>query len=1050
MTEAHKYGDKLGAVLFQVQDDLRKLRCSLVKFTNSEREETLDVQALDSAIQKTETRIRKHVEDYLNIVTKQPLVLPAIEDFPQKTTHIPKWKPAPEKLVPGIADMHPQRKNLPGPSAGERHNQALATRLLLNPTHLNKRALLHQKFQTSLPDIHKRSSNTSKPQRKIIGPAVSHQEIEPKGQKNLKILEEDTKRGPDTGLLCFSIQQKAASLHLRDDSSSNKIALLSPKPRHDKQLKWEAGSGLASKRTGRKCTPLRTPKTPPPSTTSKSLDCTGMIQGTNHLIPESPQNLPVQVPAFISKYPFTIMEGQINPVATDFCLFKQSFSLCWSSVLDALEALEKLLRDYAVPLAKVSGERLVEFAHDWDNSWRKTPPGTRLLLVLENWEEVLGLVMRPGQRYKGEGGTEAAATHIQSCWRRYLARTSYLHHCRRKWAAETITKSWWMHNQMRNVRKALQARRFRQLENYRSRAQHLAANWKHIQSSKRTIIHIPSLGFSQSRRQNLKRFNTVQDTQLCRLCDTRDENVEIIYVCQKHLGEDILHYYTSLLKCEHVSDGTDTRTTQDPYCSRRFVILTPEAVDYFATHNMCLSSLLKYSPRTLKRIRNLIQGKQAYIVGGVAHVDDLAVADELGVPILASEPAVAQLYNTKSGGRRIFEGAKVDLPPGQGDIYSLNQLHETLAELMTQNIDVQRWLLKIDSEHGGRGTAYCDTCHLSCYKWALQKYRCYDPEKWKTAWIQESVLLRYLDEIPEWLARYAQPVKTSCYPTWVSFLKTFLRQGGVVEAYPPSESVTCLTVDLLLEPGGEVTMLSCGDQLHGSCQLESLGSTVPQTSVPPDILNSICISVGQACLQRRIVGHISLDLATFVDPNTMEQKVWAIDLDLTYSNQLAMTQMLLMMTGGSLNCRTGCLEVPMPIRETCCEHETTAKPPAGSCYAVFVSHLFHSNLSMLYHHVFLKICKAHGIGFNMKKKQGTVFALYDSTDRSVMGMMTVSEDLQGALMTFAQNLSVIHQEISAPKMQGETNFKGLIKEIEKVLQLTGKNKMEAVEDKTAA
>uniref|UniRef100_A0A3Q1I3L2 IQCH-like ATP-grasp domain-containing protein n=1 Tax=Anabas testudineus TaxID=64144 RepID=A0A3Q1I3L2_ANATE len=907
MSDTLKNEDTLGDVLVQVQDDLKRLRYSLEKLAVNEK--TLDIQALDNAICKTESSIRKHAEDYLKTVTKQLLVLPSIEDIHKNTFHIPRcFENSPLLLI--------------------QHKSAIAIRLPY-PGYPRKRSITHQKCGKSLPDVHKKSTNT-----------VS----------NL---------------------------------------------------------------------------------TMNILFC----------------NLPIQCLLNVVKYPFTIINGRVNPMAADFCHFKLSFSLCWSSVVDPLEALEKLLRDFAVPLAKVIGERLVEFGHGWDNGWRKAPPVNSLLSVLENWEEVLDLVLHPGQRFKGEGGTEAAAIHIQSCWRRHVARTAYLRHCRRKWAAGTIAISWLMHAQMRRVRKALQARRFRQLENYRNRAQHLATNWKHIQSAKRTIIHIPSLGYSQSQRLNLKGFDILQNIQMGRLCDIRDENVEVIYVCSRDLEEDILHYYTSLLMGDEATDEFCTETTEASFFIRRFIILTPEAVDYFPTHNMCLSTLLKYSPRTLKRIRNLIQGKQAYMVGGVTHVDDLAVADDLGVPILGPEPAIAQLYSTKSGGRRICTGAEIDVPPGQGDIYSLHQLHETLAELMAQNMDVQRWLFKIDFEHGGRGTAYCDTCHLSCYNWALQEYHRYGPELWNTKWIQESVLLRYLDEIPEWLARYARPAKTSCYPNWVCFLKTFLRQGGVVEAYPPSDCITCLTVDLLLQPGGKVTMLSCGDQLHGSCQMEAIGSTVPQTSVHPETLYSICMCVGQACLQRLIVGYVSVDLVTFVNPNTLEQKVWATDLDLTYSDQLAMTQMLLMMTGGTLNFHTGCLEVPNPMTEKCCERQI---PPVVNYYAVIGIHLFHSNLSMLYHYVFFKICRAHGIGFNRKTKKGTVFALYDCNDRCNIGMITVSEDLQGALMTFAQNLSVIHQEISSSKMQGETNFKELLKNIEDVLQITAQNKLRAVGGKPAA
>lgn len=188
----------------------------------------------------------------------------------------------------------------------------------------------------------------------------------------------------------------------------------------------------------------------------------------SHLVPCVLQNLPVLAPIAISKFPFTITMGQIDPMAADFCRFKQHYCLSWGNVVDALQALEKLLREFAVPLAEVCGEELANFAQSWEAGWRSAPPVMGLLSVLENREQVLDLVLRPGQRYKGEGGTEAAATRIQSCWRRYLAQTT---HCRRKWAARTIAISWLMHTQRRHVRKALQARRFRQLENYRNRAQ---------------------------------------------------------------------------------------------------------------------------------------------------------------------------------------------------------------------------------------------------------------------------------------------------------------------------------------------------------------------------------------------------------------------------------------------------------------------------------------------------------------------------------------------------------------------------------------------------
>lgn len=123
---------------------------------------------------------------------------------------------------------------------------------------------------------------------------------------------------------------------------------------------------------------------------------------------------------------------------------------------------------------------------------------------------------------------------------------------------------------------------------------------------------------------------------------------------------------------------------------------------------MCLASLLKYSPKTIKRIKRLIAGRDAIYVPWVVHRDDMAVADALGVPILGCEPDICHLYSSKSGTRRIFAAAGVPAPPGEHDVYTAQQLNEYLARLICDNPTVTRWLLKMDVGFHGRGTAYID------------------------------------------------------------------------------------------------------------------------------------------------------------------------------------------------------------------------------------------------------------------------------------------------------------------------------------------------------
>ncbi|CAB4044331.1 Hypothetical predicted protein, partial [Paramuricea clavata] len=174
----------------------------------------------------------------------------------------------------------------------------------------------------------------------------------------------------------------------------------------------------------------------------------------------------------------------------------------------------------------------------------------------------------------------------------------------------------------------------------------------------------------------------------------------------------------------------------------------------------------------------------------------------------------------------------------------------------------------MDNEFGGRGTAYCDvTPYLSCYAAAWKECQRYG-EKWSKKWAHEPMLIKIAAEIPTILAQHGSPVSKEGYTTWEKFLEVFLQRGGIIEACPPSDSVIAITVDMLIEPDGNLSVLSTSDQIHATSAYQCWGNSVPQASVDPSLLVEKAIAIAIACRQRDIIGYISIDFVTFIDPET--------------------------------------------------------------------------------------------------------------------------------------------------------------------------------------
>uniref|UniRef100_F6YCE4 IQCH-like ATP-grasp domain-containing protein n=1 Tax=Ciona intestinalis TaxID=7719 RepID=F6YCE4_CIOIN len=998
MAEVQRRPENVGRILVQVQEDLHNLKeqMSAMKLEGSNQ---IDLKSIDDALMRTEQGLKVHqnAEYVVSMMNNQVMTLPTVDEGSRRSSR-PRASMQKMRESSGRPQLHP---SLFHDSPGENLiNQSVTRGCTVDQLSVLPRA---NRTDPSLPP----PSIMEKDAKKGILSLIERGLIPPAAELTLD---------PSP------VHHKRARLHNAEEATRKQLQSESSARGGSPQLR----SVLIQSPTSRK-------KSGYSSTTGRSP------------LPLRVFDAPLQPLKSGQGYSFFITSGNL-PRSGDpeFSAFHQRYLLQWGSVITMVAKLQKVLQDYAIPTAYVNGDRLAELSRHYELEYQ--PTRDELLTVLENYEDVLAMISTPGRRFLGTDGRYIAVSKIQATWRRYRDRRAYLQYRKQRWAAGVIAISWIMHVRMSRMRKRLRHIRRSHLDNYRARGKTLALEWNRITSSRRVIVHVPSLGHPTQIRFGMSGFDRKQNAQMARLCDLIDTNVEVIYVSPVEVLEELQQYYCKLLGLKGAVEEADPEKVGD--LSTRFTIVTPEALNKFPTHHMCLASLLKYSPCALSRIKKLIAGRDAYYVPGVIHKDDISVADELNIPILGCEPEICHLYSSKSGGRRVFAAADATAPPGDHDVYSAQQLHESMARLICENPYVTKWLMKIDSGFDGRSIAYIEVNkHLPCYLWMLRESRRYG-DKWSKKWAQDAAYTKVLCELPDALDNFACPANKDVFPTWVDFLDAFLGQGGIIEAYPPTESVTCLTIDMLIDPTGKMHMTSCGDQIHAENTFRCWGTSVPQASVEPAVLNDVSMRIAEACRARGVIGYFSIDYVTFIDPVTYKQTLWATDLTLAYSDQMAMTQMLLFVTGGKLDAAEGRLVVPPPPKPKQArfrkrdDDKDKLPPPNLTRFSVMSTNLVHTNMAVVHYSVFFQMCRAHGIGFDIKERQGTVFTLVDSSKREELGMLSVGEDLPSALASFARNLTVIHQEISAPNMQGRTNFKAAVDDIEIILGTTAQNEKE--------
>lgn len=525
-----------------------------------------------------------------------------------------------------------------------------------------------------------------------------------------------------------------------------------------------------------------------------------------------------------SLHQFIIHKGRAMRETPEFVSFKRVAQEIWGSVEEVVRALEALLTRYFVPLAYVDGQRLMTVAAMEMASYSKRD----LLSCIVNEDQVGSLIRRPGQRYKGKDRKRRAAVTIQNFFRMWWNQKKYSRFRHHLASVVAIQRVWRVYASHEDLKRRIKIQRAQQHAQWEAKMQRLKCDWTRIKGNRRVIIHVPSFSVDERSRLSADNFSVKQNLQLSRLCGLIDSNVDIVYVSPFELTTDVTQYSMKLLQLGGIADPV-----------ARVKLVFPEQASRFPAH-FSLTTLLLYSPHCLRRIQRYIKNKEAYLVMGIPGPEDKRLAMALNVPILGMDPLNALPLMTKSGGKRFFMRADVNVPTGTYDIYDEDELVFSLAKLIVSHIEQSVWMLKIDYDPFNTGIAILDVSTMVALREIRREKR--SPDYWRQPGTRDNAARVIIAELERTLANLVTPLHPELYSNWQDFVDAIAQFGVVVEA-APSAVVGHVRANLFVEPSGDVHVSSTqdvimsgsnggGGKAGGAYRNKSAGYAFPQTAAP--------------------------------------------------------------------------------------------------------------------------------------------------------------------------------------------------------------------------
>ena len=721
-----------------------------------------------------------------------------------------------------------------------------------------------------------------------------------------------------------------------------------------------------------------------------------------------------------SLHNFIIYEGVTLKNTPEFTSFKRTYAAEWGSISSIITLLEDTLLLHEVKLAIINGPKLSELASLNLSVYEKDD----LYQCMSNIEQIKPSFV--SIRDASNNKRDRAAVKIQTLIRRKLCLKRYswmrlrissiirlqcvtrlfIHRCKYKLVFKKQredSSDRWSSNRDRLRQLWSESLANGKGDNSTAKVSDNESTVILNPNSKLYVI-IPSISASEYLRLDMNNMHALQNTLLPVLYKLIDPDVSIVYVSPIAVSNADSVYHERLLALLGISTFP-----------KRLHFVVPELINILPLH-IPLSMALWCSTHALRRIKlHISRYSKSNIVALVttsATWLENKLANFLNIAYLGPDPQVAETLSSRSLSKKLFIESLVNVPIGAHDIQDLNDLFIALSRLIAANLDVKKWVIKLNYDYNNESIVLLDATRFKLIEKLKEEQNEIiagndgNVSSWFTKPVQVEVRARIIEDLKKELTSLVKIVNKKIYRSWDYYLRHLNRVGCVVEALP-IEPLGFVHGLCFIDPLGNVQFCGGLDVITDS-QTQEQGYLYPQTLTPTNSLHDCVTVIAKALYQKhQVYGHVTVKFEAFWDSFQQIPKIWAKEL------YFGLTSSFGCIGSTSLARHTGSIPYELPLSLVPAHHRTES--PEVPSYYLHIPYTFHSPLRQSRDDIFFKLCRIRGITFDINDRSGVIFHLIDSIVGGGISMLFVASNRKKTIDLAIHTISWILSQFGKDK-----------------------------------